>query len=496
MEKESLILDIENFGSIDAESDKRLLNYFIKTDSLERVLNYKKSIIVGRKGSGKTALYKYIENSIDNSKGLLFKDYPWRVHDEYRNSIVSEQESFVSSWLFLIYIEFIKLIVKDIESYDKKTRKEIKKLRKWLKRNWGTSDFDFKNTFSPKKRYLNWSIKPQIFGCGLGSVTSSCEKSHNLSNSLSEINKSLKRILVEITKQNQQYSLLFDELDLGYNPKDEIYKTRIIGLLISAYSVFNNLGSNLKVYVFLRSDILKELTFQDKNKINDNIIEELNWNAENEEVNLSLKKLVSIRIKENIGSETESFSKNWNSIFDKKNIGRNQKKWNYLIERTFLRPRDVIKFLNLSLEVAKSRIKKQNKSSLKITNPDIQGCKKDYSNYLYKELSDEVKTKYPEFDHYLEILREIHNTNFTINEFNTAYENVSKRLSLNKSNSEIIELLYEFSVVGFYKAGGGGYGGSTYCFNYIDPNIKFNPKATKFKTHPGFKEYLELIERK
>lgn len=496
MDKESLLLSIDNFGTIDAESDKKLLNYFIKTDSLERLLKYNKSVIVGRKGSGKTALYKYIENSVENSKGLLFNDYPWRVHDVFKNSIVSEQESFVSSWSFLLYIEFIKLVVKDINSYDKKTKKEIKKLSKWLKKNWGTSDFDFKKNFTPKKKRFSWSFSPQILGCSLGSVSSAFDKKDDVSNSLSEINKSLKSILQKLSNKERQYSLLFDELDLGYNPSDNVYKTRIIGLLISVYSAFNKLGDNLRIYVFLRSDILKELNFQDKNKINDNVIEDLNWDSETEEGNLSLMKLVSFRIKENIDSNTESFTSNWNSIIDSRNIGRNQKKWNYLIERTFMRPRDIIKFLNLSLEVAKKRIKTQNKTSPKIINSDFQECKKDYSDYLYKELSDEVKAKYPEFDNYLELLREIHNTSFTIEEYNEAFDIVSKRLTFNKTKTEILEILYDFSVIGFYKVGGGGYGGSTYCFNYIDLNIKFNPKATKFKIHSGFKEYLELIERR
>ena len=59
----------------------------------------------------------------------------------------------------------------------------------------------------------------------------------------------------------------------------------------------------------------------------------------------------------------------------------------------------------------------------------------------------------------------------------------------------ILERLYEFSIIGFYKTGGGGYGGSEYRFQYKSDYQAFNPQATKFKVHNGFKEYLELIEK-
>ncbi|MEN8191476.1 MAG: hypothetical protein ABFS12_01585 [Bacteroidota bacterium] len=492
---ESILLNIEDFGTIDAESDKKLLNYFVETKYLERVLEFEKSIIIGRKGSGKTAIYKYIKKNKENTEGLLFKDYPWRIHDAFKNSIVSEQESFINSWTFLIYIEFLKLVVKNIDEYDKKTKKEIKKIKKWLKKNWGTASFDFKNTFSPRKKRFLWSFNPQAFGFSLGSISKVFENKQELSETLTEINKSLKNILTKINEKGVEYNLIFDELDLGYDPFDNTYKTRIIGLLLSAYRSYNEFGDNLRVYVFIRSDIVKELTFQDKNKIKDNIIQDLNWEPNDEDSNLSLKQLVSRRIKENITSSTDKFNSNWNSIVDNRNIGRNQKKWNYIIERTFLRPRDVIKFLNLILEEAKKRIKKEKKTSSKIVNIDIQNSKKSYSEYLYSELSDEVKAKHPNFDNYLEILREIHNVSFSLEDFTIAYEEVSKRLNIDESASEILEIFYNFSVISFYKAGGGGYGGSTYCFIYKDTDIKFNPKATKFKTHLGFKEYLDLVER-
>lgn len=50
-----------NWGDDSAERDNNLLSYFVGTDSYNRLLQKEKSIIVGRKGSGKSALRKKLE---------------------------------------------------------------------------------------------------------------------------------------------------------------------------------------------------------------------------------------------------------------------------------------------------------------------------------------------------------------------------------------------------------------------------------------------------
>ncbi|MUT65963.1 hypothetical protein [Paenibacillus sp. NEAU-GSW1] len=492
-----LIDNIGDFGAIDAENDDRLFEYFIQSDSLKRITNEKRRIIIGRKGSGKTALYKFLSKADTNklTSALLFRDYPWKVHDQFANDNVSERESYVNSWEFLIYVELAKLIVKDIDQYSFFQKFKVKKIRKWLKKSWGSSNFEHKETMSPKS--WDFTLSPQIMGNGIGSISRK-DAPKNLGGTIGEVNKKLLAALLPFMKKEKKYSLLFDELDLSYDPKDKKYLTRIIGLLIAAYNInsyFQDKEINAGVYVFLRSDIYEVVDFQDKNKVTDNHVEYLNWNHQNENANLSLKKLVAKRIKENIEESKDSFQENWYKIFDNPNIGSNQLKWNFIFERTFLRPRDVIKFLNLSLSEAKKRIGLDpSKEEDLIINKDIHNSRKDYSDYLYSELKDEVNAKYNDFDNYMEVLRDMHKTVFSLDNYEKSFEACAARLNITDNGSTVLERLYEFSVVGFYKPGGGGYGGSTYCFRYTDPKIKFNPKAANYKVHPGFKEYLELID--
>ena len=52
------VSNIPTFGEVAAEDDA-ILEYFVQTDSVNTVANGIKFLILGRKGSGKTALFRY-----------------------------------------------------------------------------------------------------------------------------------------------------------------------------------------------------------------------------------------------------------------------------------------------------------------------------------------------------------------------------------------------------------------------------------------------------
>lgn len=170
-------------------------------------------------------------------------------------------------------------------------------------------------------------------------------------------------------------------------------------------------------------------------------------------------------------------------------------KWNFIIERTFLRPRDLIKFLNLALGAAKSRLSANPDTIDKITNIDIHAIRANYSTYLYEELRDEIIAKYPSFNQYMEILRELHYTVFTREQFTACYTKLADKFEFDAEPDIILSRLYEFSIIGFYKPGGGGFGGAEYRFQYASDYQSFNYKSQNFKVHAGFKEYLDLINK-
>lgn len=492
----NLLERIQSFGAIDAENDTNLLEYFYQTPVLEKLFAYNKSVVIGRKGTGKTALYRYIENHKGNTAvPLVFRDYPWQAHDRFKNHAVSERESYFNAWQFFFYIEIFKKITMLHSELSKEGRKQSRKLRRWLKKNWGTVDFDHREVLQPKARTLKWTFQPQVFGNSLGALTPSASENADLGATLTEFNRKFDRLLPSLLQHySAEVTLLFDELDLSYQQGDREYQHRLVGLLLAAYHFFQKYREKIRVYIFLRNDIFSALEFQDKNKIKDNMVEFLDWDAQNIDSRLSLKSVISNRIAVNIESKSDNFERNWSEVFEDSKIGKNQFKWNFIVDRSFIRPRDIIKFMNLAVEQAQSRLRNDPNGIDRITNDDIHAIRSQYSTYLFEELRDEISTRYPDFEQYFEVLRDIHHVTFTPEKYDESYATVATRFELHASRDQVLERLYEFSVIGFYKPGGGGFGGSEYRFQYTSDYQPFNPQARLFKVQPGFKEHLELVE--
>lgn len=53
------LADISYFGDVAAEQDADVLSYFLKTPAIDEIVSGKKHLVLGRKGSGKTALVKF-----------------------------------------------------------------------------------------------------------------------------------------------------------------------------------------------------------------------------------------------------------------------------------------------------------------------------------------------------------------------------------------------------------------------------------------------------
>ena len=62
-----------DWGNDSAEHDPELLNYFVTPQHFSRIKDFKKTFIIGRKGSGKTAIRRKVANEFagDNNHILI-----------------------------------------------------------------------------------------------------------------------------------------------------------------------------------------------------------------------------------------------------------------------------------------------------------------------------------------------------------------------------------------------------------------------------------------
>jgi hypothetical protein len=254
----------------------------------------------------------------------------------------------------------------------------------------------------------------------------------------------------------------------------------IIGLVLACRSIrrLSKFNVELIPICYLRTDIWDAFKFSDKNKISQSSAIELEWDAQ------SLLALTNERIKAKLG---QNYS--WSDIEDGTVMRGSQPKWNHIVSRTFLRPRDIIQFLNCALEISLRR----NAESDFFDNDDIQQAREPYSRYLKQELDDEIGPHWESWTDALRVFSELVTITFAKSDFQAAYEQRKSKSNVYDAD-EALEKLYQFSVIGYRR--GIGKGGSGWVFQYTDPQAGWDNGTTRLKVHPGLKEFAKLREER
>lgn len=479
------VRQMRTFGSVAAEDDS-VLNYFITTPAVEQIRNGEIFLVLGRKGSGKTALVRHFTEGVEktSSRALTLGSYPWQVHEQRGDASVSEVEAYVSSWRYLIAVQFAALLMEHPQ-IDTNTH-EAASINEFLRSNYGGAKPELGDILRPPSIKLSKaSFEPQILGNKIGSI--SLERDNN--NSGRELKALTDALLKAIQTLGSacgidQISIHFDELDLGLVDLSASRKNMLIGLILATREVSrwsSDQPMKCQPFVYLRTDLWEEFRFSDKNKITNGKTLNLEWNS------TSLLSLVNERIRAAIATKA-----NWSTIASPSAMRGSQAKWDHILARTFLRPRDVISFLNVALSAAKKR-DLDHSLPLVLENPDIINARDGYSTYLKQELEDEIAPHWPYWEDALRTFSSIATVTFHLEQFKQEYER-RKSSSNNLSAEDALATLYSFSVIGYERRS--GYGGTSWIFQYINPEAGWDGASTRFKVHVGLKEVAKLREER
>ena len=301
-----------------------------------------------------------------------------------------------------------------------------------------------------------------------------------------EVNRNLLQAVIDSLNPAFDYYVCFDQLDLGFD-NSQVYKSRLVGLLLAAREInvkAREAGKKLSVLVFLRDDIYQTLSFEDKNKLTENFMSRIEWDTPR--TARTLRQLMEKRFAEVLSIPEPNA---WSEVFDEsEQMPGRQNKYQHMLDRTFLRPRDMIKFTNEVLHAFQKEAFKEPRT--KFSNRDVQAARNEYSAYLLSELDDEIPKHYPHYRTYLEILKSMESLQFTLADFADGCANRKTVLPPDANPAAVLAALFEFSLVGYYAPGGGGLGGSEYIWKYKDVRSQFNEAALNYRIHPGLKEVL------
>jgi hypothetical protein len=469
-----VLRSLQSFGEGNAESDSGLSDFFIETPSYKGIENQRRLVVVGRKGAGKTAIYSMLLERAEQrwsnflAVGLGFEDYPWHLHDAACPNEMPTNDQYASLWQFLILVETSKLVLrKGKQRYDRSARRARRRLKRFIKRNWGSVDAKVSQMFA--RSVYNLTLEPSAFGFKLFSLKRENVPREELASSLTAVNGWLREVLVELVDPASSYFVLLDDLDDGFDASNPAANSPLVGLLLAAREVRNWAAKKklqLTPVVFMRSDIYSELRFPSKNKITE-IHENIAW-SEFADDPASLKTLIDRRIRAALPFETED---PWREVFTSEMID-GLPLYAFMASRTHRRPRDMIKLANLSLARANSD------AAQKIARKHVEAALPAFSKYLLGEVADPAHQLVPEWREHVMTIKRLGRSCFSRADFRAAHE-----ASPSDANCDhVLEHLYVFGVIGYVQGDN-----IVYAHHDDDP---LDAGASHYEVHPGLRPAL------
>lgn len=284
MDNQQILTNL-NFGKVDAETDDRLLNCFIGTDLLKYVLQPQHILLLGGKGSGKSAIFRLLYQESKRLAYLIPSNYKEIIrvpayalnsdfflsHSEVRDINPQNVDEFKYFWQLYFALKAAKEVLQSsyINSFVKKNKS----------RGLQESFLHLKNIIS-RLGLLNTNER---FSDKVINNLKELLRFHGGSKSEQTIQKSsinatsLLSLLDRILKESDSLIwILIDQVDLMYldNP---ILRKKAITALIQLLNEYSNRYSNINLKIFLRTDIYNDLQIVNKSHLISKIVE-LNWN--------------------------------------------------------------------------------------------------------------------------------------------------------------------------------------------------------------------------
>jgi cold shock CspA family protein/energy-coupling factor transporter ATP-binding protein EcfA2 len=472
--KMALYSNIKKQWRVDAMSENNDL-FFYKLDEIDNVKNGDKCFVIGRKGTGKTAIARHIAGIKEHNvfcQVLSFKDYPFVELKDFAQNTLGYQSQFRNLWKYLIYASILDLMSQN-ESIDKGLLSILNQIfpKEFVARS-----------ISSKLNRLNLSeIKINILQAFELNVSTNPSVNYQQIN-ISEKIDLLENIIFKYI-DNSIYYVLFDDLDEDYSskPLQEEYFNLTKGLFKSVMEIKNVFADKPTVMpiIFLREDIYNHPFMLDDNKNRWNEYRlTIIWNEQ------KIKQMLAYRISKSydMSINTLPFESAWKILFDDSEIKTNagpKDVYNYIVDNSYLRPRDFILFLRSCCERALDLKTNDLKSVLVASS-------KTFSNLLRTEIESEVKGRLYVITEIFNILSHMRKHVFLYTNFVRAFAEEISEDETPLSVLEVLEVLFNYSLIGNITPEG------KKVFKYLNPHASFN-KNEPIMIHKGISHSLQLF---
>lgn len=439
---------------------------------LARQLESEKFILIGRKGSGKSAFAEYIKGIAETDPNIFVSSI--KQNDSNLERLVQiggvEGHTFERENLYkwIIYTKILKLFTQNQAALQSK---EYSLLEQFLKKNSGYIDIresEIKELVSKQ----GWEISTEYLKRFMSGRFTKANEIKQQKAPFYKLLPHLQEVILNVFKSdteienNNDYIIFFDDLDISFDANNDSTVEGLMSLLRVTKEINNEIFDknkiNAKVVILLRDDIAKNISSvkPDSAKMFSSYAVYINWyqdlyQSKENELLINLRKLINDRIKysfeynnltANIEDPWKSFVQEpFYSIEIRNNPAESKTSFKYILDHTFFRPRDLILFFKpLSL----------NPYELPLNRESVNNLIGQYCQEVVLEIRNELSNFYDKIEIETifialgEIYTEIKKDDNNSISYAKAVEIIQDSCGTNVNPHILLEDLFERSLIG------------------------------------------------
>jgi len=388
-------LESLDMGAPAAENEVlKLQRYYMKTDEYNQVIRVGARLVVGRKGSGKTALFFQARDKLRRDRQVFVLDLKPEGHQLKRFkhlvlNLLSEavrEHTATAFWEYVLYLELCyKILDKDRQVH--MHNYELYEPYQQLTALYSSDIFIEEADFSERMLRLISRISERFherYGDGKEQYLTAGEVTNFIYQH--DVPK-LRTVIIEYLQHKERVVILFDNIDKGWptkgiEPIDILLVRALLDATRKIEREFHKKGIEFNSTVFLRSDVYELLLEETPDRGKETGIS-LNWTDPD-----LLREFLRRRIVYSDLDPKTKFDSAWHQVCVSHIHGEDSA--DFVIGRSLMRPRNLLNLVNHCKSIA------VNLQHPFIQEEDILKALEVYSADISREIGLEIRDVFPE----------------------------------------------------------------------------------------------------
>lgn len=473
------------FGRDDAETDLQdgLLKgaVFRPTYAYREALSGRKSLIIGRKGSGKSAICRQLATPDGHPGASVLIAPDDAAGDEIRRFELQGLTPDTAKsliWRYIFAVHAARHLTGHARAaHGRRLPGSVRAVRSFLEANGESDDARlYERLRRGVGRLQSADLSLKAFGVeaalGIGGASEGAEASRQLD--VLEAGVQAGFADLDCARRHPPLLLLVDQLEQVWTIEPESHAL-VTGLLLAAKHAISFYGNAVRTALFIRADIYDTLNFGDGDKFHSDEIR-ISWTRE------ALEDLALSRAEASIGFPVTR-RELWEGLFPVSVLGEPTAE--YIFRRSLPRPRDTIQFLNVCRNIADEA------GHFTISEEDVLAATDQFSRWKLQDLAKEYLINHPFLRSLFPLFE---NTGYVVmrsaleERFESCKETLHREFSdytESLTTQGVIDVLYGAGFIGVKRGNSTVYAGGS-----ATPPL---PDEHEFHVHPCFRPALNSL---